>query len=152
MLLGYTVTRACASPRKLTWFTRPIFLVRGWGLGTRLNNGITKYKCMHIHHSFLAPFASCFLFFLLAPLHVPVNYSNNPVNPTISYRCTDMQASLVPIASSVRGEKWPGINCLHMHNHSQKYDLHSEIITNIYIHVFYIVRWTSCRVYTIARR
>ena len=110
MLLGYTAPRACASPRNLTWFTRPIFLVRMWGLGTRLNNGITKYKCMHIHHSFLAPFASCFLFFPLAPLHAPVNYSNNPVNPTISYLCTDMQASLVPIASSVRREKWSGIN------------------------------------------
>ena len=37
MLLGYTVTRACASPRNSTWFTRPFFLVRGWGLGTRLH-------------------------------------------------------------------------------------------------------------------
>ena len=28
-LLGYTVTKACASPRNLTWFTRPFLL----GLG-----------------------------------------------------------------------------------------------------------------------
>ena len=28
--------RACTSPRNWTWFTRPFFLVRGWGLGTRL--------------------------------------------------------------------------------------------------------------------
>ena len=36
MLLGYTVAKECASPRNSTWFTRPILLVRGWGLGTRL--------------------------------------------------------------------------------------------------------------------
>ena len=36
MLLGYTVAKAPASPRNLTWFTRPFLLVRGWGLGTRL--------------------------------------------------------------------------------------------------------------------
>ena len=36
MLLGYTVAKAPASPRNLTWFTRPFILVRGWGLGTRL--------------------------------------------------------------------------------------------------------------------
>ena len=32
-LLGYTVAKAYASPRTLTWFTRPFLLVRGWGLG-----------------------------------------------------------------------------------------------------------------------
>ena len=31
-----TVTKVCASPRNSTWFTRPFLLVRGWGLGTRL--------------------------------------------------------------------------------------------------------------------
>ena len=35
-LLGYTVAKAPASPRNLTWFTRPLLLLRGWGLGTRL--------------------------------------------------------------------------------------------------------------------
>ena len=37
-LLGYTVTEVRASPRNSTWFTRPFLLVRGWGLGTRLEN------------------------------------------------------------------------------------------------------------------
>ena len=36
IMLSYTVARVCTSPRSLTWFTRPFFLVRGWGLGTRL--------------------------------------------------------------------------------------------------------------------
>ena len=35
-LLGYIVAKACASPRKLTWFTRQFLLIRGWSLGTRL--------------------------------------------------------------------------------------------------------------------
>ena len=35
-LLGYTVAKAPTSPRNSTWFTRPLLLVRGWGLGTRL--------------------------------------------------------------------------------------------------------------------
>ena len=35
-LLGYTVLGVCASPRNLTWFTRPFFLMRGWDLGTQL--------------------------------------------------------------------------------------------------------------------
>ena len=35
-LLSYIVTKACASPRYSTWFTRPFLLGRGWGLGTRL--------------------------------------------------------------------------------------------------------------------
>ena len=38
MFLGYIVSKACASPRNLTWFTRLFLLVRGWGLGTRLVN------------------------------------------------------------------------------------------------------------------
>ena len=37
-LLGYTVAKAPASPRNLTWFTRQFLLVRGWGLGTRLGS------------------------------------------------------------------------------------------------------------------
>ena len=36
LLLGYTVTRACASPRNSTWFTRLFLLMRGWDLGTSL--------------------------------------------------------------------------------------------------------------------
>ena len=28
----------CASPRKSNWFTRQFLLVRGWGLGTKLDN------------------------------------------------------------------------------------------------------------------
>ena len=39
-LLGYTVTKAPASPRNLTWSTRPFLLVRGWGLGTRLGQSV----------------------------------------------------------------------------------------------------------------
>ena len=35
-LLGYTVRKA-PSPGNLTWFTKPFLLVRGWGLGTRLD-------------------------------------------------------------------------------------------------------------------
>ena len=35
-VLGYSVTKACASPRNSTWFTNPLLIVRGWGLGTRL--------------------------------------------------------------------------------------------------------------------
>ena len=34
-LLGYNAIKACASPRNLTWLTRPFLLMRGWGLGTR---------------------------------------------------------------------------------------------------------------------
>ena len=41
-LLGYIVTKVCASPRNLTWFTRPFLLVRGWGLGTRLGQYVAK--------------------------------------------------------------------------------------------------------------
>ena len=39
MFLGLqvtAVTKVCASPGNLTWFTRPFLLVRGWGLVTRL--------------------------------------------------------------------------------------------------------------------
>ena len=36
ILLGYTVAKVPTSPRNLTWFTRQILLVRGWGLGTTL--------------------------------------------------------------------------------------------------------------------
>ena len=37
MLLGDTVAKVCASPRNSTWFIRLFLLVRGWGLGTRLD-------------------------------------------------------------------------------------------------------------------
>ena len=40
-LLGYIGPKACASPRNLTWFTRPFLLVRRWGLGTRLHTAKT---------------------------------------------------------------------------------------------------------------
>ena len=33
---SYTVARACTSQRNSTWFVRPFFLMRGWGLGARL--------------------------------------------------------------------------------------------------------------------
>ena len=32
-LLGYIVTKTCASPTNSTWFTRPFLLVRRWGSG-----------------------------------------------------------------------------------------------------------------------
>ena len=35
-LLGYNVTRPCASPRNSTSFTRLFLLIRGWDLGTKL--------------------------------------------------------------------------------------------------------------------
>ena len=37
---GCIVTKAC-EPKDIhsTWFTRPFFLRRGWGLGTRLGKG-----------------------------------------------------------------------------------------------------------------
>ena len=35
--LGYTVKRACPRTRNSTWFIRPFFLMRVWGLGTRLD-------------------------------------------------------------------------------------------------------------------
>ena len=41
-LLGYNVAKGCASPRNSTWFTRPFLLVRGWGLGTRLDESLTR--------------------------------------------------------------------------------------------------------------
>ena len=37
-LLDYIVAKAPTSPRNLTRFTRPFLLVRGWGLGTRLDD------------------------------------------------------------------------------------------------------------------
>ena len=37
-LLGCTSCKTYASPRNSTSFTRPFFLIRGWGLGTRLGN------------------------------------------------------------------------------------------------------------------
>ena len=40
--LGYVVAKLCASPKNLTWFTRPFLLVRGWGLGTRLVTGMNR--------------------------------------------------------------------------------------------------------------
>ena len=57
LLLGYTVAKVCASPRNLTWLTRPFLLVRGWGLGTRLvqssvvvKDGAHMYTvCRHIN-------------------------------------------------------------------------------------------------------
>ena len=45
-LLGYSVVKACTSPRNSTWFTRPFLLVRGWGLGTRL-----QWKVLFIWNS-----------------------------------------------------------------------------------------------------
>ena len=42
-LLGYTVTKAPASPRNLTWSTRPFLLVRGWGLGMRLGQSVDAH-------------------------------------------------------------------------------------------------------------
>ena len=36
LLLGYTVSKLCASPRNSTFFTRLFLLVRGWSLETRL--------------------------------------------------------------------------------------------------------------------
>ena len=35
-LLGYIITKACASRRNLIQFTRLFLLVRGWGVGMRL--------------------------------------------------------------------------------------------------------------------
>ena len=37
VFLGYTVKRACPSPRNSTWFIRLFFLMKGCGLGTRLD-------------------------------------------------------------------------------------------------------------------
>jgi len=39
-LLSYTVTKAHASPKNLTWFTRLFLLVRGWRLGMRLGSDL----------------------------------------------------------------------------------------------------------------
>ena len=54
-LLGYTVAKAPASPRNLTWFTRPLLLLRGWGLGTRLLKHVlwlcTTYSLTAFIHS-----------------------------------------------------------------------------------------------------
>ena len=56
-LLGYTVAKAPASSRNLTWFTRPLLLVRGWGLGTRLGpqlvhflSHMTDHEVKHGNH------------------------------------------------------------------------------------------------------
>ena len=51
------ISAVCASPRNLTWFTRPFLLVRGWGLGMRLiqssvvvNDGAHMHTvCRHIN-------------------------------------------------------------------------------------------------------
>ena len=40
MLLGYIVAKVCTSPRNSTRFTRPFLLMRGCGLGTRLEEGV----------------------------------------------------------------------------------------------------------------
>ena len=47
MLPGCTVTKVCASPRNLTWFTIPFLLVRGLGLGTRLKC-VPHYRITHV--------------------------------------------------------------------------------------------------------
>ena len=75
--LGYSVKRACPIPRNSTWFIRPFFLMRGWGLGTRLdvcNNvmlvvkefncpknfvGISKCSCLTFNFLFLARVCVC---------------------------------------------------------------------------------------------
>ena len=38
LLLGYTVTRVFTSLRNLTWFIRLFLFMRGWGMGTVLNH------------------------------------------------------------------------------------------------------------------
>ena len=43
-LLGYNVTKVPASPRNSTWFTRPFLLMRGWGLGTRLEPSLLMQR------------------------------------------------------------------------------------------------------------
>ena len=47
MLLGDTVAKVCTSPRNSTWFTRPFLLVRGRGLGMRLQ--ATMHYLLHNH-------------------------------------------------------------------------------------------------------
>ena len=47
VLLGDTVAKVCASPRNSTWFTRPFLLVRGRGLGMRLQ--ATMNYLLHNH-------------------------------------------------------------------------------------------------------
>ena len=48
-MLGYNVAKECASPRNLTWFTRPFLLVRGWGLGTRLTGPVHRTRALLNH-------------------------------------------------------------------------------------------------------
>ena len=45
-MLGYPVARMCISQRYSTWFTRLLFLVRGWGLGMGLwlGNGTMTWE------------------------------------------------------------------------------------------------------------
>ena len=55
-LLGYIVAKVCASPnsRNSTWFTRPVLLVRGWGLGMRLPMAYLKTSPQHVTHTHLS--------------------------------------------------------------------------------------------------
>ena len=57
-LLGYTVAKLCISPRNSTWFTKPFLLVRGWGLGTRLENTIPSFSTPARGYYLVAPLNS----------------------------------------------------------------------------------------------
>ena len=77
-LLGYIVAKVCASPRNLTWFTRPFLLVRGWGLGTRLT-----VKFVHLHSSIRTFFerAGCKIFLTLLG-YIVAKVCTSPRNST----------------------------------------------------------------------
>jgi len=52
-VLEYTVAKACTIPRIWTWFTRLFFLMRGWGVGMRLQGETCRVFCVLVSYVYI---------------------------------------------------------------------------------------------------